>query len=217
MIRFLFFVSICLAWSLPLLWAQARYIDAEDYPVSTETIYDSYTKVDGNLTVPLGGIIFRNDSLGQVLAFDMYTDGLRNIIYHFYKDSIPEQILIDMYLNDTNGADISGIKNLHRKKVILSHYSKKSKRLGPRYFTTCKGVRLGISQDSVLRVYGTPVSQKTSKGYTIIRWEFQGDFLASIREKKKNIILVRDSYGQEITAYIKDNRLMALHIENTIP
>lgn len=189
----------------------------DDYPVM-DRMMGSDVKGDER-AIKSGPILsqdkvwFTNDSLQQTLVFELYTDGFRNVTFHFLNNDIPPGLIKRMELNTPEGDTATNLQKMKYFRGFLSH----SRKIRPRYFVSNKGFRLGDGKEKAIRVYGRPDKQSVLNGIATLEWDFVGDADYDGKMKLKGKPLAEDNYGHTILMYFRDNRLIGLILHNDIP
>ena len=154
----------------------------------------------------------RNDALGMVLIAGMYTDGFITGYTCFYKQAVPDLILSELELIQ-NGE----MAPLAEKRRALKGIIDQAKPAANTCFTSKKGFRLGErNKQLAIRVYGRPDSSVQNNGYEICHWHFEGD-MPRLGMPQTSRPLARNSYGYRVKLIYRNERLIAMHLDNEIP
>ena len=206
------------------------YIIVDDYPVTNEMLKDktsnnsTYLKQVGEV-YSLEKAWFTNDRLKQTLVFQLYTDYHRMETYHFMNTDIPISIVEKMELSIAEGKfkNMFSSATIEQKKNSFDGFINLSEKIDEKYFKTQKGIKLGADKAELIKLYDTPDSTLTEQAFEVLKWTFTGDYnligdFASTETKDlKKKTVAKDRFGHIVTAYFKDNKLVAQIIENDIP
>jgi hypothetical protein len=206
------------------------YLIVDDYPVTNEMLKDktsnssTYLKQVGEV-YSLEKVWFTNERLKQTLVFQLYTDYHRMVTYHFMNTDIPKSIVEKMELNIAEGKfkNMFSSATIEQKKNSFDGFINLSEKIDEKYFKTQKGIKLGADKTDLIKLYDTPDSTLTEKAFEVLKWTFTGDYsltgdFASTETKDlKKKTVAKESFGHIVTAYFKDNKLIAQIIENDIP
>jgi hypothetical protein len=168
---------------------------------------------------------FTNDILNQTLVFQLYTDYHRMEIYHFMNSDLPQSIVEKIELNTAENKPnyIFHGATFEQKINAFSGFIKLSEKIDEKYFKTQNGIKLGADKAELLKLYDIPDSTLTEQNFEVLKWTFTGDynltgdFSSTETKDLKKKTVAKDSFGLIITAYFKDNKLVAHIIENDIP
>jgi hypothetical protein len=193
-----------------------KKIVPDDYPV-TDDMFGTYITQNG-LEMKSGDIVsldkvwFRNDSLQEVLVFELYTDYYRNIIFDFRMSDVPKELIKIMELNDAEGDTV----DQKSKERFFSGFIKSASQTNRRYFRSKKGFRLGDSKTKALTIYGKPDNISKTGNVEKYEWDFIGDvFYDPKKDVGKKIAI--SSYGHQTILFFRNNKLIALILHNDIP
>lgn len=192
-----------------------KRFEEDDYPV-TDDMFGRDTdgrKIKSGKLVSLDKAWFSNDTLKQVLVFELYTDNFRMNTYHFYKTEIPAELINSMELTVDGGDTASNAQKLKDFKGFLS----KTQQINERYFTTNKGLKPGDDVSKAIKNYGEPDNIRMRNGIEEYSWEFVGDFFFDGKADLKGKPLAKDSYGHQIKMFVKNKKLVGLIFRNDIP
>jgi hypothetical protein len=193
-----------------------KKIVPDDYPVTnvmfgTEINRNGLQLKSGDI-VSLDKIWFRNDSLQEVLVFELYTDYYRNIIFHFKMNGFPKGLLKTMELYNADDDTV----NEQLKEKFFPGFIQSAWQISDKYFRSRKGFRLGDSKAKALTIYGKP--DKISKAGDVeqYEWDFIGEaFYDPKKDARKKIAI--DSYGHQTIMFFRQNKLIAVILHNDIP
>ncbi len=187
-----------------------KLFETDDYPVTSKMLNDGERKKKSGPVVSMDKAWFKNDSLGQTLVYELYTDGFRETIFHFYNNDIPPELINYMDLSDKDGNSVSN----SLKQKYLPGILKYARPVAARYFKSKKGFVLGDPKSRALKVYGKPDKVSITGNIEMCRWEFQGEEYQEHKTKKP---LAIDSFGYQVTMFFRNNRLIGVIIHNDIP
>jgi hypothetical protein len=156
---------------------------------------------------------FTNDSLGQTLVFELYTDDFRMNIFLFNNTSIPKGLIKIMELHTADG-QLAGEKE---KSSALKGFIRQAKRIRQKYFVSRKGFTIGSTKEEALKSYGKPTATSVSDNIEMLQWHFIGDMLYDGRSKLHGRPLARDSYGNTTTMFFANDHLIGMVLQNDIP
>lgn len=206
------------------------YLIVDDYPVTNEMLKDktsnnsTYLKQVGEV-YSLEKAWFTNDRLKQTLVFQLYTDYHRMETYHFMNTDIPRSIVEKIELNTAENKPnyIFHGATFEQKINAFSGFIGLSERIDEKYFKTQKGIKLGADKAELIKIYDIPDSTLNEQTFVVLKWTFTGeynltgDFASTETKDLKKKTVAKDSFGHIVTAYLKDNKLVAQIIENHIP
>ena len=178
----------------------ARF-SVDDYPVRNEMFFEKINPW------------FRNDTLKQALAFDLYTDHHRMYTYHFYENDVPSELLTTMKRNFLGGESANGKINSEYLKKNLDQ----SIKISSHYFTTNKGIRLGDTKRKAIGIYGEPDEKTISNQVEKFEWNFFGETNYNGKTELKNKLLAEHSFGHQIVMYFKNDKLVGQILYNAVP
>ena len=191
----------------------------DDYPVTNEMFskqsvdnYSTYRKISG-LTQSLDKAWFSNDTLNQILVFELYTDYHRLATYHFYNRDIPKDLIKQLELHTKDGEIAPEKQKLKDFQGFLNQATK----INSIYFITNKGLKLGDKKQKAIDLFGAADKQTISDGFEELEWKFVGDNLYDGKENLKGKPLAQDSWGYQVTMFFKDNKLVGQILHNDIP
>lgn len=181
-------------------------IAADDYPV-TDMMFKESRLDNGDR------VWFFNDSLQQTLAFELYTDYHRLIIWDFLQQDVPEELLLQMglYKGDREITDVAEMR------TMVSDFTRAGIHIDPVYFTSNKGFRIGDNKEHAEKVLGPPDTIRSGKDTEILEWNFTGDMMANEYNDIKRKPLVKNSFGHQVTMFFRKDSLVAIRIYNDIP
>ena len=190
----------------------------DDYPVTNDMLADKMS--NNSATIKKSGKIishdkawFGNDSLKQVLVFQLYTDYHRLVTYHFYNNDIPLDLINRIELH-INGGELASEK---QKLKDFAGFIKQITKIKSAYFISDKGFRLGDKKQVAINRYGQPDKQSTTNGIDKLEWEFVGDKFYDTKTDLKGKPLAKDSFGHQIVMYFKKGKLVGQILQNEIP
>lgn len=202
--------------SIPKKQRTLREIIPDDYPVTNTMFERDYTEKNRE---PKSGSIYsfdklwyRNDSLKEVLVFELYTDYYRNIIFHFKSNDIPKDLIKEMDLT-TEEREPAGEK---LKEKYFPGFIKLAHKISSKYLRTNKGFRLGDSKGKAIKTYGKPDKISDKEGIEKCEWYYVGDsFYDPKKDAGKKIAL--SSYDHQMSMFFRNNILIAIILHNEIP
>lgn len=168
-------------------------------------------KIKSGNIVSLDKVWYRNDSLQEVLVFELYTDYYRNIIFHFKMNDIPKELLKIIELNNTDGDTVNQLL----KQKFFAGFIKSAKKITHKFFRSNKGFRLGDSKTEALTLYGKPDKTSRTGNVDKYEWDFVGD--AFYDPKKDAGKKVAFGYGHQTIMFFREEKLIALILHNDIP
>jgi hypothetical protein len=194
--------------------AKPRMFTVDDFPV-TERMIGPYTGRDHKS----GGLLssdkvwFGNKELNQTLVFELYTDNFRNEIFLFRNDDIPAALIDSMELL-TPDSELAPNK---QKEKYFHGFLRWTKPIRPQNFISDKGFALGDPKDKALQTYGKPDTRSIARGVETLGWTFVGENEYDGKTNLKGKSLARDSFGHTVTMCFRNDRLIALILQNDIP
>lgn len=194
-----------------------KKIVPDDYPVTDEMfatdIHQNGLEIKSGEIISLDKVWFRNQVLGEVLVFELYTDYFRNIIFHFKSDDIPKELIknMDLFTAEREAADEK------LKEKYFHGFLRSANQVDAKYFHTKKGFKTGDSKEKVIKSYGKPDNISQRDGIEKYHWKFLGDLAYDPKKQKTTKPLAEGSLGHEITMFFRNNKLIALIFYNEIP
>jgi len=188
--------------------------EVDDYPVT-----DSMFKINSDDLEAAGlrsvdRIWFSNNSLGQTLIFEIYTDYFRMNTFHFSNNDIPAELLSRLVLYDSTGnyateqGKTNGILELQKLASPISY----------NYFITNKGFALGDKRNKAIGTYDKPDTITWNNGVEKLQWKFVGDIYFYDRKiDLKGKPLAEHSFGHILTMFFREDKLIGIILENEIP
>jgi len=187
----------------------------DDYPV-TDSIFGrdiNGREIKSGKLRSLDKVWLSNDTIKQILVFELYTDNHRMLTYHFYDTNIPTQLIKDMEFNVDGGDTASNAQKLKDFNGFLF----KTQKISGGYFITEKGFKLGDSIDKAIKIYGKPDNIETTNGIEIYFWKFTGDILYDGETDLKDKPLAKDNYGHQTRMFFRNKKLVGIIFHNEIP
>lgn len=191
----------------------------DDYPVTNEMFAaqkvdnsSTFRKVSGS-TQSLDKVWFRNDTLNEILVFELYTDYHRLATFHFYNHHIPSDLIEQIELHSKDG-DVVKEK---QKQNDFPGFTNQAVKINSTYFISAKGFKLGDIKQKAIKLYGTPDEQTVSNGFEKLVWTFTGDNVYDGKQNLKGKPLAEYSFGHQVTMFFKDNKLVGQILYNDIP
>jgi hypothetical protein len=189
----------------------------DDYPVPDKMfgrdVRGNAREIKSGSIRSLDKVWFSNDSLGQTLVFELYTDDFRNVTFHFFTNDVPPGVLKIMELV-TADAELAG-ENL--KKKYFGGLTRRAKPIASKYFITDKGFKLGDKKEKAIKVYGRPYKKSLAGGIETYEWDFVGDALYDKKMNLRGKPLAKDNFGHQVTMFFRNDQLIALILHNDIP
>jgi hypothetical protein len=195
-----------------------KRIIVDDYPVTDEMLDDK--KTDNSSYLRKSGEVqsrekfwFTNNTLGQTLVFELYTDKHRLLTYHFLNNKIPNELIDILELHTTEG----DIAPFTIKKKSLPGFIKTAININTSFFITNKGIKLGDSKKKVLMIYGKPDIDSSGGNIECLVWSYTGDILYDGKVDLEGKPLAKDNYGHQAIMYFEKNTLIGIILHNEIP
>ena len=223
-------VFIALALFLSAISESGAQIKVDDYPVT-----DNMFKVEfASRPLKIGQAIsqeywwFKNDSSNESLVFNLAADLFRYKIFHFKNNDIPLDLIHEIDLQRIYPK--KGYIRLHDsvKARFLPMFIDQATYISSQYFTSQKGIKLGMNRQKAEVIYGVPDTMFTSNDYKILRWNFAPDpkfnnwkYTADPKSDKlkpvQQSLYAENSFGYNVTMYFKDEELVGMILVNDIP
>jgi len=192
----------------------------DDFPVTDKMFAREMKIKDSDAGIRNSGMVessdkawFTNDSLHQTLVFDLYTDYMRMGIFLFDNNNIPRELITIMELNTSDGSLASD----KQKEKSLKGFIRQARRVRSKYFSSDKGIKLGIEKAAVIKAYGRPDRTSRTAALETLDWDFIGDEDLSEKGTPKGQRVAADSFGHQITAFFQNGKLIGLILHNDIP
>lgn len=192
--------------------AAAPRLVVDDFPVTDEML-------NGNVKLKSGPLHsvdenwFTNPSLHQTLIVGVYTDKFRTGFFLFDNNNIPKELIAEVEIGDGNGA----LATTRQKQKFFSGFIRSSKKIGPKYFVSHKGFRLGSPREDLIKVYGKPDTISARGSTEILGWDFTGDSVGQPKSSRPGKPIAKDSWGYQVTGFIQNGKIIALILHNDIP
>lgn len=193
----------------------ARKFTVDGYGVTN----DMFGSSNNGREIKMGGVRsldkvwFVNNKLKQALVFELATDEFRTITFHFYTNDIPGQLIKTIGLYNGEGEPVSD----EQKKKNFKGFINLAKNIDETYFTTNKGIQLGMSKQRATGIYGKPTNISKDGDIEMYEWEFTGDLIYDGKTDLHGRPLAKDSYGHKTTMFFRDDKLVAVILNNDIP
>jgi hypothetical protein len=191
-------------------------LETDDFPVDVDMLANDRQGPAWNIkSGPIHAsdqIWYTNDSLQQTLIFDLYTDYHRYQITLFSNRDIPRLLLNNIWLVNTGGDSAT----LSQKAQHFKGFIKAARKIDRSYFTSLKGLQIGDNRRRLLSLYGKPDKMEETAGVKCYRWDYEGDELYDGQDLRGKP-LAKDSFGYHVMALFRNDRLIALIINNDIP
>ena len=185
----------------------------DDEMISQQNVQDSQLKKHFGETYSFDKAWFGNNELKQNLVLEMYADFHRLVIFQFYTDNIPPDLLDKMELHTKAGEYVSKKQKLKDFDGLL----KQSAEIDAKYFTSKKGIRLGNTKQKIVDIYGNPDRTLIQNGIERAEWKFEGDENYTKTESSNNKPIAKNSFGNQVIMYFKNEKLIAQILFNEIP
>lgn len=185
------------------LYLSHKIIPRDDFYISDEIINVNRTKNSEY-------IHFSNNKLKQSLLLQLYTDNFRLHYILFKDDDIPKDLQKEISNYNVNESTVDNKNGNQTEKRI---------EINKNLFTTIYGIGLGDRLDQILAYKDSADSiYKSEDGIIRYEWNHEGDAEGTITGKTKNgRPRVKNSFGQKIVMYFRDEKLLALTMDNEIP
>jgi hypothetical protein len=193
------------------------YIIPDDYLVSNAMFEKFRSEINIEGVFSFDKAWFKNQELGEVLIFYLYTDYFRLAIFHCKSDFFFPDFIKQVELHRKTGMSTFDFVDEKEKQEGLKKFYENSEEIDISYFRTKQGIRLGISRSDAIRKYGIPGSDTSMNNLRILKWDFQGEYaIEEFGEKPKGRI-AQDSFGYHVIMYFKMEKLVAMILKNDIP
>lgn len=196
-----------------------KRFSVDDYPVTNKMIakqkvdnYSSFKKKSGQI-YSYDKAWFSNDSLGQTLVFEVYTDYHRLVTYLFYNEGIPGDLINRVGLHFDDG----GLASQKQKLKGFNGFLKQATKINCSYFISDKGFKLGNSKHKAIDIYGQPDRQSINNGMEKLEWDFIGDIFYDGKTDLRGKPLAKDSFGNQVVMYFSNGKLIGQILHNDIP
>jgi hypothetical protein len=191
-----------------------RFI-VDDYPLRDRMFGRDINgrKIKSGNIFSMDKVWFTNDTLKQTIVVELYTDNFRGVEFHFQNNDIPKALIIRMELHTSDGE----LASQQLKQKNFQGFIRAATKIPRGYFTTYKNFKLGDSKQKSLRVYGVPDKKSIEDGVEVFEWDFVGDILYYGKTDLKGKPLANDSYGHQATMMFRNNKLIAIILNNDIP
>ena len=193
------------------------YFVADDYPVTNKMFKDCQSKKEIDGVFSFDKAWFKNNEIGEVLIFELYTDYHRLAIYHCKSDFLFSDLIKQVELHRKTGTSTFDLADEGKKQKVFEKFFDNSMEIDKSYFKTKQGIRLGISKSEAIKKYGNPCSETIINNIAVVKWDFQGDYaIAETGEKPKGKV-AKNSFGFHVAMYFKLDKLVAMILKNDIP
>jgi hypothetical protein len=207
-----------------------RFLTVDDFPVTDKmfrNLYDhnNFFEMRSGKIISMDKAWFTNDTLEQTLVFELYTDFFRMDTYLFKNSDIPPGIIkrMELYVTKDSCETCFDLVDYKQKAPFFKGFIKKSKRISKKFFISNKGFKISDLKENTLKIYGQPDHDEINDGIECCEWDFYGDDqLKYDSTNNKNIYLngkpvAKDSFGNIILMYYRNNKLIGYIISNIIP
>lgn len=199
-------------------WAKDTIV-TDDYRINWDSLKPpDHPRMESGHIAGFDQCWFRNDTLNETIAYELYTDYMEPAIYHFKNNDIPTEIIAQIDIDTINNEE--GLPACYTtKKKIIPAFVRQAMPLSICYFTSYKGLKLGIGKEKAITIYGKPDSIRNSHGYEIYYWSFQGDqMITTGYEKRENLSKpISFGWGYSVQLFYKKDKLFATAFFNDIP
>lgn len=195
-----------------------KKFEVDDYPITNKMLSEelgansSYKKKSGQI-YSSDKIWFGNDTINEVLVFELYTDYHRMLTYHFYNKKIPTDLINRMELH-IDGGELASEK---QKQIDFYGLLNQTIQIKSTYFISNNDFRLGDTKQKAIDCYGKPDKQSMNNGIEILEWVFIGEIFYDGKTDLKGKPLAKDSFGHQIIMYFKNEKLIGQILQNDIP
>ena len=192
-----------------------KYIIPDDYSVPDSLIKDLIEEKSDLDLFRLDRVWFKNDSLNQVLIFELYTDYYRMSTYNFNKDFLFDYFLINH--NPHRKIKTDKFKNTENKIKFYERFYSNSKDINQSFFKTNNGLSLNQNKDEILNILGNPDKLEKIVDFEYLEWNYDGELNNTYFGDTLTGTIAKDSWGFSYKMYFKNNKLIGLIIDNEIP
>lgn len=112
----------------------------------------------------------------------------------------------------------------YKQKVpFFRGFIRKSEGINSKFFTSIKGFKINDLKEKALKIYGQPNHSKIENGIECCEWDFCGDYQLKYDSTNNNKInlhgksIAKNSFGNEIYMYFRNNKLIGYVITNYTP
>lgn len=153
---------------------------------------------------------FYNDSLNEALIFQTSKSNVHLEAFHFKPDSIPDDFLNDIKFISPYDSRIilNKMKHLEANTYSMKQsdgitlepdrkYTKTAIPLGAAYFFPAKDIRLGMSVDKLVDLYGAAYVQELSDGHYKFQWVRENKFKLTAYSEGKRVTALKVKYYRE--------------------
>lgn len=194
-----------------------NYFVPDDYPVTNEMLKNCQTKSDIDGIFSFDKAWFKNQELGEVLIFELYTDYHRLAIYHCKSNFLFSDLIKQVELHRKIGTSTFDLADEEKKQKVFNKFFDNSKEIDKSYFKTKQGIILGISKSDAIKKYGNPHTNTIINSIDVLKWDFQGSYAIAETGEKPNGKVAKDSFGFHVVMYFKSDKLVAMILKNDIP
>ena len=177
----------------------------DDYPITNAMLAEKKNHS--------GEVWYGNDTLKQILFFELYTDYHRMVTYHFYSNDIPTDLL-NKIKPHVDGEVLATEK---QKLKYLTTFLNQIPNINSKYFITEKGFRLGDPKQKAIEIYGNPDTTSMNNGIEKFEWKFIGDIFYDGKTELNGKPVAESSFGHQIVMYFRNDKLIAQILVNDIP
>jgi hypothetical protein len=193
-----------------------NYFIPDDYPVTNEMFKNCQLQKDIDGVFSFDKAWFKNQDLGEVLIFELYTDYHRLAIYHCKSEFLISDLIKQVELHRKTGMSTFDLADEEKKQKVFKKFFDNSEEIDKSYFKTKQDIRLGISKSDALKKYGNHSMDTIINNIAVLKWDFQGSYaIAETGEKPKGKV-AKDSFGFHVVMYFKMDKLVAMILKNDI-
>lgn len=186
----------------------------DDYPIDVEMFRSDYkdamNKIKIDKLISIEQIWYTNKK--ESLVFNLATDFHKFYIYHFNNKEIPNDFYNYLKLHTEKGE----IASNDSVKKHISSFIDKATLIDSHYFRSKKGFELGSSKERAVATYGNGFTYEKKDSIEKLEWEFEGDDFSKTDIKTPKI-KAKNSFGNTITMYFRNDELIAMVLFNDIP
>jgi len=223
-------VFIALVITLFSISESKAQITIDDYPVTD----NMFSVALASKPLKIGQVIsqeywwFKNDSLNESLVFNLAADLHRFKIFHFNNKSLPLDLVHEIDIQKLYPK--KGYIKLQdtAKAKYLSLFINQATNINSPYFTSRKGIKLGMNRQKAEIIYGLPDTMFTSEDYKVLKWNFAPDpkfdnWKTAANPKSNKLkpvqegIYAENTFGYHVTMYFRDEELVGIVLLNEIP
>jgi hypothetical protein len=198
---------------IPLLIAICSMNDhfiGDGYHVPKEMLKNSSHSIESKDLVSYDKSWLSNDSLGETLVFDVYTDYYTLNSFHFLNEEMPPALLEKMELHLKSGE----IATTEQKNISIGGLISKATKINSSFFVTQKGLKLGDAKQKITAMYGNPDRTSVSKGIEACEWTSSNSTRKSSSLEDN---MASGDLGSRTTMFFKFDQLIAIVFQYEAP